>query len=204
LAVGQAFDLAYKRYKANQTGPGKDGNQMKQRVESAEKENEALRKKLEEMEKMNQKQDENTPPPLASVAAAPVSQVCSRFSFSVYCTVFLLVNISLIYNMLLHAFLLLVKLCSWSGFLLPPSLLLLLEYTGCLKKNTMEIQQAVMHHKPGMGLLGGAGEGGGGGGGGGGYLALARGVLFFMIKQKMIRDKMRFSNLSNNMMISEL
>ena len=134
MAVGQAFDLAYKRYKANQTGPGKDANQMKQRVESAEKENEALRKKLEEMEKMNQKQDENTPPPLASVAAAPVSQVCSRFSFSVYCTVFLLVNISLIYNMLLHAFLLLVKLCSWSGFLLPPSLVLLLEYTGCLKK----------------------------------------------------------------------
>jgi hypothetical protein len=30
------------------------------------------------------------------------------------------------------------------------------------------------------------------------------GVLFFMIKQKIIRDKMRFSNLSNNMMISEL
>jgi hypothetical protein len=39
-------------------------------------------------------------------------------------------------------------------------------------------------------------------------LALARGgaggVLFFMIKQKIIRDKMRYSNLSNNMMISEL
>ena len=36
-------------------------------------------------------------------------------------------------------------------------------------------------------------------------LALARGgagcVLIFMIKQKIIRDKMRFSNLSNNMMI---
>ena len=32
----------------------------------------------------------------------------------------------------------------------------------------------------------------------------ARGVLFFMIKQKIIRDKMRYSNLSNNMMISEL
>ena len=30
------------------------------------------------------------------------------------------------------------------------------------------------------------------------------GVLFFMIKPKIIRDKMRFSNLSNNMMISEL
>jgi hypothetical protein len=29
-------------------------------------------------------------------------------------------------------------------------------------------------------------------------------VLFFMIKQKNIRDKMRYSNLSNNMMISEL
>jgi hypothetical protein len=29
------------------------------------------------------------------------------------------------------------------------------------------------------------------------------GVLFFMIKQKIIRDKMRFSNLSNNM-INEL
>ena len=36
-------------------------------------------------------------------------------------------------------------------------------------------------------------------------LALARGgaggALFFMIKQKHIRDKMRHSNLSNNMMI---
>ena len=31
----------------------------------------------------------------------------------------------------------------------------------------------------------------------------AGGVLFFMIKQKIITDKMRFSNLSNNMMISE-
>ena len=29
-----------------------------------------------------------------------------------------------------------------------------------------------------------------------------RGVLFFMIKQKIIRDKMRYSNLSNNMIIS--
>jgi hypothetical protein len=29
-------------------------------------------------------------------------------------------------------------------------------------------------------------------------------VLFFMIKQTIIRDKMRYSNLSNNMMISEL
>ena len=48
-------------------------------------------------------------------------------------------------------------------------------------------------------LGGGSGEGGGGcrGGAGGG-------VLFFMIKQKIIRDKMRYSNLSNNMMISEL
>jgi hypothetical protein len=32
----------------------------------------------------------------------------------------------------------------------------------------------------------------------------AGGVLFFMIKQKIIRGKMRYSNLSNNMMISEL
>ena len=44
-----------------------------------------------------------------------------------------------------------------------------------------------------------------GGGGRVPCLALARGgaggVLFFMIKQKIIRDKMRFSNLSNNMMI---
>jgi hypothetical protein len=31
-----------------------------------------------------------------------------------------------------------------------------------------------------------------------------RGVIFFMIKQKIIRDKVRYSNLSNNMMISEL
>jgi hypothetical protein len=29
-------------------------------------------------------------------------------------------------------------------------------------------------------------------------------VLFFMIEQKEYRDKMRYSNLSNNMMISEL
>jgi hypothetical protein len=28
-----------------------------------------------------------------------------------------------------------------------------------------------------------------------------RGVLFFMIKQKIIRDKVRYCNLSNNMMI---
>jgi hypothetical protein len=42
------------------------------------------------------------------------------------------------------------------------------------------------------------GGGGGRGGGGGG------GVIFFMIKQKNIRDKMRYSNLCNNMMISEL
>ena len=53
-----------------------------------------------------------------------------------------------------------------------------------------------------MDLLGGAG-----GGGGVHPLALARGgaggVLFF-IKQKIIRDKMRYSNLSINMMISEL
>jgi hypothetical protein len=45
-------------------------------------------------------------------------------------------------------------------------------------------------------------------GGGAPPLALARGgaggVLFFMIKQKIIRDKMRLSNLSNNMMINEL
>jgi hypothetical protein len=49
----------------------------------------------------------------------------------------------------------------------------------------------------GMDLLGG------GTAGGAQPLALARGVLFFMIKPKIIRDKMRFSNLSNNMMISE-
>jgi hypothetical protein len=35
-------------------------------------------------------------------------------------------------------------------------------------------------------------------------LALARGVLFFMIKQKNIRDKMRYSDLSDNMIISKL
>jgi hypothetical protein len=33
---------------------------------------------------------------------------------------------------------------------------------------------------------------------------LLGGGLFFMIKQKIIRGKMRYSNLSNNMMISEL
>ncbi|XP_028398037.1 PTB domain-containing engulfment adapter protein 1-like [Dendronephthya gigantea] len=72
LAVGQAFELAYKRYKANQAETGKDVSQMKQRVQNAEKENEVLRKKLEEMEKMNQKQA--APPSLASVAAAPANQ----------------------------------------------------------------------------------------------------------------------------------
>lgn len=71
--MGQAFELAYKRYKANQAEVGKDVNQMKQRVENAEKENELLRKKLEEMEKVNQKQA--APPSLASVAAAPANQV---------------------------------------------------------------------------------------------------------------------------------
>ena len=54
-----------------------------------------------------------------------------------------------------------------------------------------------------MGLLGG-----GGGGGSAPPLALARGgargVLFFMIKQQIIRGKMRYSNLSNNMTISKL
>ena len=51
------------------------------------------------------------------------------------------------------------------------------------------------------------GDAGGGGGGGCTPLALARGgaggVLFFIIKQNIIRDKMRYSNLSN-MMINEL
>ena len=75
MAVGQAFELAFKRYKANQAENGKDVNQMKQRVQSAEKENELLRKKLEDMEKMNQKQAANTPPLLASVAATSASQV---------------------------------------------------------------------------------------------------------------------------------
>ena len=55
--------------------------------------------------------------------------------------------------------------------------------------------------RAGMDLLGGCGEVCT-------PLALARGgaggVLFFMIKQKIIRGKMRYSNLSNNMMISEL
>jgi hypothetical protein len=44
--------------------------------------------------------------------------------------------------------------------------------------------------------------------GGGAYtLALTKGgrvcVLFFMINQKNIRDKMRYSNLNNNMIISK-
>ena len=60
---------------------------------------------------------------------------------------------------------------------------------------------AQVNLQAGMDLLGG-------GGGCAPPLALARGgaggVLFFMIKQKIIRGKMRYSNLSNNMMISEL
>ena len=50
-----------------------------------------------------------------------------------------------------------------------------------------------MYHVPGMDLLGG-----------GGWPVCTPwpgGVLFFMIKQKIIRDKMRYSNLSDNMMI---
>jgi hypothetical protein len=47
--------------------------------------------------------------------------------------------------------------------------------------------------------------GGCGGGGGAPPPALAGGgCYFFMIKQKIIRDKMRYSNLSNNKMISKL
>ena len=49
--------------------------------------------------------------------------------------------------------------------------------------------------------------GGGGGGAGEGCRpegVKGGGVLFFMIKQKIIRDKTRYSNLSNNIMISEL
>lgn len=80
MAVGQAFDLAYKQYKASQAGVDQEVNQMKLRVESAEKENESLRRRLEEIEKVNQKQPTNTAPPLASVAAAHQSaaiQVCT-------------------------------------------------------------------------------------------------------------------------------
>ena len=52
----------------------------------------------------------------------------------------------------------------------------------------------------GMDLLGG----GGGAHSSQPWLGGAGGVLFFMIKQTIIRDKMRFSNSSNNMVISEL
>jgi hypothetical protein len=67
--------------------------------------------------------------------------------------------------------------------------------------NMFQLRQ-VTTDKTGMDLLGGAGgrcsppppsHGQG-----------VQGVQFFMIKQKIIRDKMIFSNLSNNMMISEL
>lgn len=51
LAVGQAFDLAYKKFKANQAAGKKEVDQMKQRVQSTEKENELLKKKLEELER---------------------------------------------------------------------------------------------------------------------------------------------------------
>jgi hypothetical protein len=37
-----------------------------------------------------------------------------------------------------------------------------------------------------------------------GWIYWGGGGLFFMIKQNIIRDKMRYSNLSNNMMISKL
>jgi hypothetical protein len=55
-----------------------------------------------------------------------------------------------------------------------------------------------------MDLLGGEGGGGGGGGGCATPLALTRGGVIFHDKAKNIRDKIRYSNLSNNMMISEL
>ena len=83
MAVGQAFELAYKRYKENQAETGTNVNQMKQRVLSAEKENELLRKKLEEMEKINQKQVDNTAPPLASVAATHSVNQVQYMAFSI-------------------------------------------------------------------------------------------------------------------------
>ena len=55
----------------------------------------------------------------------------------------------------------------------------------------------MLDHMPQTSLIYLGRDGFAGGGGG-------EGVLFFMIKQKNIRDKMRYSNLSNNMMISEL
>jgi hypothetical protein len=58
-----------------------------------------------------------------------------------------------------------------------------------------------------MDLLGGCG-GGGGGGGGCAPPSTGRGGCgcgaIFHDKEKIIRGKMRYSNLSNNMMISEL
>jgi hypothetical protein len=70
--------------------------------------------------------------------------------------------------------------------------------------NISEIVLHASYMQPGMDLLGG----GGAGGCAPPSLALVRGgaggVLFFMIKQNIIWDKMRYSNLSNNMMISEL
>ncbi|XP_046849146.1 uncharacterized protein LOC124442697 [Xenia sp. Carnegie-2017] len=74
LAVGQAFTLAYKRFKENQAVAGNDVNEMKERVETAEKENEVLRKKLEELEKINKKQATNTRPSLASIAKPRVNE----------------------------------------------------------------------------------------------------------------------------------
>lgn len=75
LAVGQAFTLAYKRFKENQAVAGNDVNEMKERVETAEKENEVLRKKLEELEKINKEQATNTRPSLASIAKPRVNEV---------------------------------------------------------------------------------------------------------------------------------
>ncbi|XP_046846093.1 PTB domain-containing engulfment adapter protein 1-like isoform X2 [Xenia sp. Carnegie-2017] len=74
LAVGQAFTLAYKRFKENQAVAGNDVNEMKERVETAEKENEVLRKKLEELEKINKEQATNTRPSLASIAKPRVNE----------------------------------------------------------------------------------------------------------------------------------
>ena len=49
--------MAYKKFKANQEGAThgkKEVSQMKQRVESTEKENELLKKRLEELERSQQ------------------------------------------------------------------------------------------------------------------------------------------------------
>lgn len=79
LAVGQAFDLAYRKFKAAQAGK-KNVDQMQQQVDSTVKENELLKKRLEELER-TQQEVVTSPPSVAAPAALPPSEDVGQPTF---------------------------------------------------------------------------------------------------------------------------